>query len=808
MQLRDFDFGLVHYNYSFVLGKKERPVGLGAEDGDVASGLSRGGPRPREIAPELPDWAKTTRRFEGVASITASSYSSWLVQLPELRPYAAFDRDLRTAWVTGAPGRSSGEWIEIRFDSPLEPDRVQITPLLDHPFRPLVRTIRIDTDAGSRLAELSPVETPQWIEAPKGPTSRMRVTLVDVEGEANAGFSGAGLREIAIPGVVVTERLEAPRSDQVRAQAFPDPGSGSEEQRTDMASRGDQVQLFVFERNRVHPALVGRQDEEPLMHRAFRLDRSGTYAIEGTVVPVPGASLDELIKIEGPVTIAASSQFNGLPEFRASNLLDGDTSTIWGAAMPRPIPNPLGIWAGPKAWTPFRTPVPVIEGLAPAPDPVPHIVLQMQRELSLSRMRLVPAERGPVSSPARVRIVSEYGNREAEVDGAGWASFEPLYGRTFRIEFPATRERISIDSMTGISTPLPVGFAELEIPELSGTQYSVPLPRDPFELPCGQGPNIVVDGHVVETAVKGTIEDLVFMRPLRLEGCTVFELSAGDRDHTLDEVRAAAPFSLEKVVLAPASLTGSLRDKSDAGPVSIERWGNRERKVRVGPGPARLLVINENFNGGWSAYLGRESLPAIRVDGWKQGFLVPAGAGGTVRLLYRPGYIHSAAITAGLVVLAILLWEAMVGSSRRHGDPAVGRCFARSSRVSGRKGLLDKLPRFGRIPDSIRAATLVVSVTGAVGLLSRPAMPLSAVLATLVAFGPQRLRRPFRRLLPPLAGVAYAAATIWVSLEVPAVPADHKGPFGVGPQVLSAAAVLLIAIALGSRVWHPSRKRS
>ena len=65
--------------------------------------------------------------------------------------------------------------------------------------------------------------------------------------------------------------------------------------------------------------------------------------------------------------------------------------------------------------------------------------------------------------------------------------------------------------------------------------------------------------------------------------------------------------------------------------------GDRRSVDASAPGEAVYLQMYENANDGWKATLERPRLTPLRLDGWQQGWLVPAGAGGTVELSYDPG---------------------------------------------------------------------------------------------------------------------------------------------------------------------------
>ena len=75
-------------------------------------------------------------------------------------------------------------------------------------------------------------------------------------------------------------------------------------------------------------------------------------------------------------------------------------------------------------------------------------------------------------------------------------------------------------------------------------------------------------------------------------------------------------------------------------------WGAAERRLHVGAGEESILRVPENQNPGWQATLDGVRLEKVAVDGWQQGYVVPAGQGGTVELAFAPDRIYR----AGLVV--------------------------------------------------------------------------------------------------------------------------------------------------------------
>jgi len=103
---------------------------------------------------------------------------------------------------------------------------------------------------------------------------------------------------------------------------------------------------------------------------------------------------------------------------------------------------------------------------------------------------------------------------------------------------------------------------------------------------------------------------------------------------------------------------------------------------------ATVLSLPQNVNDGWTATWKGRDLPAVRVDGWQQGWRLPAGNGGTVSLRFAPARTFTVLLVVGAGLVALLalgLLVALVRARRRPGgrDPApVG---------TGRPGAFDAL---------------------------------------------------------------------------------------------------------------------
>ena len=113
-----------------------------------------------------------------------------------------------------------------------------------------------------------------------------------------------------------------------------------------------------------------------------------------------------------------------------------------------------------------------------------------------------------------------------------------------------------------------------------------------------------------------------------------------------------------------------------AAPIAVTptSWGNSSRTLRVGArSETAVITVNENVNAGWVARAGGHALKAVTVDGWKQGYLLPAGAATTVTLTFTPQRSYSLALVVGaLAVVALILLFVLSGRRRRPAVPPIG----------------------------------------------------------------------------------------------------------------------------------------
>jgi arabinofuranan 3-O-arabinosyltransferase len=75
--------------------------------------------------------------------------------------------------------------------------------------------------------------------------------------------------------------------------------------------------------------------------------------------------------------------------------------------------------------------------------------------------------------------------------------------------------------------------------------------------------------------------------------------------------------------------------------------------------------VRENTNAGWVASIDGVALTPVIVDGWQQGWAVPAGLSGQVELRFPPDRTFRAGLLVGAAALLIVALVALIPSRRR-----------------------------------------------------------------------------------------------------------------------------------------------
>jgi arabinofuranan 3-O-arabinosyltransferase len=352
---------------------------------------------------------------------------------------------------------------------------------------------------------------------------------------------------------------------------------------------------------------------------------------------------------------------------------------------------------------------------------------------------------------------------------------EAVRGVHVRVGIPdrddAVREVETLDWFTSEPVALPVAFAELGIEGLSA-----PAMPDQVDDRC-RDDLLTVEGEPVAVSLRGTTADLLAGRAIEAVGCDPLDLAAGTVD-VRTEGGAFTGVDLDRVVLRSAA--GGDADDDDGTLVPGSRPGDGRPDVRVdhqdrtsldltvtGADDAFWLVLGQSGNAGWTATAdGRDLGPPTLVNGYANGWEVPAGQTISVHLEWTPQRVVWAALGASLlgvlVALVLAAWprRAVIDADADARLPLDARpSMARPLRL--RRLLRYAGPTPSRLATALTVAGAWVLGTVVIGALPGVVLGGAALLA---------LRVPRSRPLLTLGGplllvgcVGYLAARQWWS---------------------------------------------
>ncbi|MEZ5212525.1 alpha-(1-_3)-arabinofuranosyltransferase family protein [Gordonia sp. (in: high G+C Gram-positive bacteria)] len=537
---------------------------------------------------------------------------------PATSTAAAFDADPRTAWVSRGLDSAVGRWLQIDFTEPVS--NLAVTVTTAKAIGPDVTSLLVTTDAGSAVAQGVKPGEPVRILAPSGPTRHVQIRAIET-GDGTAG------NQFALAGVALSDAYtDAPIA--IRQQVLLPETTGNVQGWVlgpELTGRSACVTEFhdgAAGRVRCAAAL-GLDSETPgLFTRSLWVPRP--VAVTPTVVlrPVPGAELGGLLDEPGALRAEGPSSVTDV-RGSAAAAVDGDPDTTWIAPEP----------------TDRKSKKPTLTVHLPAPAEV-------------SGLRLRTADGYP-ARPTEVSVDLGTGPQKAKVDDQGTVRLTPARTDTVAITVVKTADLLDTNDL-GFTTPAPAGISEVQV--IGAPPARAFAPARPVVIGCDTDPSgplglgLTAAGRLIRLQVHTTAGDLAAGRPVVAEPCPgpPIDLGAGRQEIAVNPGRA---FSVESVDLAagtPAAIA-----PATAPPVG--EWRATHRTLTVTSGTAaRLLSVPESTNPGWTARLGGQTLTPVVVDGWQQGWVIPAGAAGTVVLTYDADTPYRWSLLFGLILLVVL----------------------------------------------------------------------------------------------------------------------------------------------------------
>ncbi|MEZ0580905.1 alpha-(1-_3)-arabinofuranosyltransferase family protein [Nocardioides sp. MH1] len=555
--------------------------------------------------------------YDGLKSVTASSAQGYADNygpvLVQSGPAAAIDGDIDTQWVSSVAGDPDEQWLKLTFDAPRAVHSVTVTPVADDPAVAPIRTLEVVAGGQHERVEVNTTGAPAVVPLDGSEVGSVEVRVVAAATAARG--ARVGLREVSVDGLTPDRTLVLP--GDVPEHAALDLG-------TTPGRRACSVVLGTPDCDVVR---IREAEEKSGLDRTFTLAGPEHLAITGAVVarstPEAAHLLDQVAR-RPPVT--GSSAFGEDPRVAARFAYDGQPTTAW---------------------------------VSDDADLYPTLTFTWRRPHTVTGLQVASGEDAPIGA-----VVTADGRpQEVALAGDTTVAIDPVRTRRLTVRFEKA-----------------VGAGHVTVRELRLRGVNVTRPLDPTTTTgavCGFGPVLYVDGRAVATRVTGTMSDVVNGSPLALQACDKrtgrpirLHLAAGEH-----RVHAApnAEFAVTELDLSP----GLRPSYSSSRGVHVQRWDDTTRTAVVDAGDEALLSVPENFNDGWVAEADGERLTPIRVDGWQQGWLLPAGGETTVELRYAPQRTYDVVLPVGLVVSGSLLVGALVIAllagiaRRRRGAPAV-----------------------------------------------------------------------------------------------------------------------------------------
>ncbi|GLW95957.1 coagulation factor 5/8 type [Microtetraspora sp. NBRC 16547] len=658
-----------------------------------------------------PDWDAytSTARLSGIKAITASSAASDITALPDSRdtgylPYAAVDGDARTSWRSAGWQGAVNEWLRVDFAAKRAVPQVAVA--FTQFIGPPVTEVEISTSGGAVRQGVKNTGAAQLLHVPPGQTDHIKITVTKVAWRPKSQLGNrVGITELSVPGVTAARTIVVPGIPKGRGDGliptYVLTGSGG-------SAPGCMQGSFVW----ACSGTLQMRGED-----GFGFDRTVTSPGTAERVATGRAILTD------PATAQRSTTFPGIyPHVKASSTLvdhpialgrsafDGDPKTVWYAS---------------------------------AFDAKPTLTIDFGKRRRIDQITIVRPETLDRAAPMQLLLWADKALRGGYAGADGVFRFKPVVTRKLVVQFLPRRSQS-------------VQVAELRIPGVTPAG----LPGDwPVRTMCGTGPTLAINGFPVPTKIiGGTVADIVNGRPLTFRTCQKWVLAAGENRFRVSQTDPYRVVSMAIQEPRPQS-----RSSESLQPVAVDGWRPGDRTVRPQTDAPGFLVVNENYNDGWRAHLGRMELKPVRLDGWRQAWTLPAGsAGERVVLTFQPEAWYRGALLGGFALIVVLIglvrWRGRSdGPAARAGDAAPAAFPARLAAltaaalgawVGGLFGLLIVLGTYALVTGMRRAVR------------GNPGAPETFQQVALVAYSPVMVA-----VFLTFAGVSVALGNYFAEIE-------------------------------------------
>ncbi len=639
---RETDFGRVDHNRSAIRapGDPRRTKNAVAD--------YPAGPR-RDEHPVVGQWLLDDQ--PGAVEVRASSSASDATQPGQTSPAnstaAAFDGDGSTAWLSSGLDHAIGQWLELTFPQPRS--NLAVTVTTAKALGPDVTSILVTTDQGTAVVNGVKPGEPVTVTLPPGETKRVQI-------RATATKNATVGNQFALADVTLTD-LATGQPLRIRHRVVLPPvapgmqvagWSLRQEQpgRAECVDDGEQV--------RCSPGLAIAPETGGAFSRVLSVPEAGPVSATVTLRPRAGEALNRLLAQPGRVSATGESAVVD-PRGSAAAAVDGDPATTWLAPEA-------------SAETTARTPKGVKRRKLPRDAKQARLTLNLPAPQLVEKL-VLRAPRGYPAAPTEVAVDLGTGEQIRRVGPDGVVPLDPAVTDRIVLTVRRAADLINVNDL-GFARPAPVGISEV------GIVPAAPMPvRDdamPVVLGCDAGMSLSVSGQVVPLRAETTVGALRAGAPVTAVPCGPIHLASGEQELT---VNPSGAFSVNRVQVRTdrwSSAPASEASQRVSRPTTL-RWDATHREAKVDAAPStRVLVIPESTNPGWKARLDGTDLQPLTVNGWQQGWIIPAGTSGTVALTYPLDGPYRWSLGLGLAVLAVVLALAFGGArwSRYESSPS------------------------------------------------------------------------------------------------------------------------------------------
>jgi arabinofuranan 3-O-arabinosyltransferase len=577
--------------------------------------------------------------------LTASSSSSDSTVLPDVAtaasPAAAIDADSATAWVSNSLQSAVGQWLQVDFDHPVTNSIITITPSATT-VGAQVRRVEVETATGTTTLRFDEAGKPISGALPYGETPWVRITAIGTDdGSPGVQFAITDLsitqydaRGFAHPiNIRHTALIPAPPPNAAVAQW--DLGSDP------LGRPGCATSLTNVQ---CAPSMALATETPATFSRTLSVPQPVSVLPTIWVRARSGPGLADLVA--EPDTTRAHG--------------DSDLVDVLGAASAATDGDPATAWTAPQRVVQHKTP--------------PTLTLTLPQPTEVAGLRVAPSTSPVPAHPTMVAVDLGDGPqvRALKTSGPQDLPLQPRMTDTITVSLLDWKDVIDRTAL-GFDQLKPPGLAEIAALGTEGRPIAAAnaarnRTRE-VTVDCAHGPVLAIAGRFVHTSVNTTVGALLDGAPVTAQPCDAEPITLPTGQQEL--LVSPGP----QFVVDGAELSGPLATQSATAPptpAATGAWGPARREVRVPDSTtSRVLVVPESINTGWVARTSAGTrLTPLAVNGWQQGWVVPAGTSGTITLIFAPNSLYRVGLAGGLALLPLLALLAWWPQRRRPTDPA------------------------------------------------------------------------------------------------------------------------------------------